>query len=154
MLFARTYKLKTNTRITDLKIRLLSKRITIDQYAYEIFEENNLIHILPDRSLSDGSVLPDVFLRLDETIDKGTNIEMKAKLRLQDEGGPFLVLVFCALLFIASLLFFLINAKEFEVLYLTTLGLGLLIFGLFWLRMQRGYFKHIRTLKSILLKNS
>jgi hypothetical protein len=154
MLFERTYSLKTNRNMADLQNLLLSKKIKIDQYEYEIFKENNNIHILPNRAVLDGKFLPEVILKLDATIFNGTNIEIKATLREQDKGGPILVLIFCALLFIASLLFFLISAKEFEVLYLTTLGLGLLIFGFFWLRMQRGYFKHIRTLKSILQKNN
>lgn len=151
MLFSRKYKVRSNSRLTDVKHRLLGKHTTVHNFDFEIYEDEGLLHIVPNREHrdDDGSILPVMHLKLNED-QQQTEVQVISELRAQDAGGPYLVLIFTILLLIGSLAFFLIDANEFEIFYLTTLGLGVLIFSIFWVKMELGYFSHVRKLKQYL----
>lgn len=151
MLFSRKYKVRSNSRLTDVKHRLLGKHTTVHSFDFEIYEDEDLLHIVPNREHrdDDGSILPVMHLKLNEA-NQQTDIQVVAEMRAQDAGGPYLVLVFTLLLLLGSAAFYLIDAKEFEIFYLTTLGLGVLIFSIFWIKMEMGYFSHVRKLKQYL----
>lgn len=151
MLFSRKYKFSSNSRLTEVKNRLLGKHTTVHNFDFEIYEDDDLLHIVPNRELrdDDGSVLPVMHLKLNEA-NQQTDVQVVSELRAQDAGGPYLVLVFTLLLLLGSAAFYLIDANEFKIFYLTTLGLGVLIFSIFWIKMEMGYFSHVRKLKQYL----
>ena len=99
MLFSRKYKFSSNSRLTEVKNRLLGKHTTVHNFDFEIYEDDDLLHIVPNRELrdDDGSVLPVMHLKLNEA-NQQTDVQVVSELRAQDAGGPYLVLVFTLLL--------------------------------------------------------
>ena len=61
MLFSRKYKVRSNSRLTDVKHRLLGKHTTVHNFDFEIYEDEDLLHIVPNREHrdDDGKTLPD-----------------------------------------------------------------------------------------------
>jgi hypothetical protein len=75
-----------------------------------------------------------------------TKVVVKSEMRKGDIGGSQLVIIFCLFLFIASALLFYVGG-EF-ILSCAMLGVGLVVFTLFCVRMQTGYFDYVRKIHS------
>ena len=58
-----------------------------------------------------------------------------------------LILIFCLFMLIGSILFFFFGKTEYASYTYTLLGLSLLLFSVFWVRMERGYFDYIRKIR-------
>jgi hypothetical protein len=67
-------------------------------------------------------------------------------MRKLDAGGPQLIVIFCAFLFVASILLF-FTSGDMKIT-LTILGFCVLIFGTFLFRMQTGYYDYVRKIRS------
>jgi hypothetical protein len=70
-------------------------------------------------------------------------------MRKLDAGGPQLIVIFCAFLFIASIILF-FTSEDLKIT-LTFLGISILIFSAFWFRMQTGYFDYVRKIREYVI---
>ena len=65
-----------------------------------------------------------------------------------------LIMVFVSFLILASLILLIVGGVKYNT-YTYTLGaIGLLIFGVFWTRMQTGYFDYIRKIRDFIKKQA
>jgi hypothetical protein len=67
-------------------------------------------------------------------------------MRKLDIGGPLLVLIFCAFLLLIS--FVLLYVQRQPQITYTLLGMSLFIYGVFYIRMQMGYYDYVRKIRS------
>ncbi len=146
MLFTRTHEFQLPITKDEFKNRLLGKHVKIHNLDFEVIEDEYGLNIIPHAEQeTDIKTLP--ITELDFREEGGrTKVVMKSSIRSLDAGGPQLIVIFCTFLFLASVILF-FTTKEMLV---TTIifGLCLLIFSVFWFRMQTGYFDYVRKIKN------
>ncbi len=73
-----------------------------------------------------------------------TKVVIGSKMRRIDAGGPLLIITFCVFLVLAALdlMYF---EREPKATY-TLLGIGAIIFGVLYVRLQMGYFDYVRKI--------
>ena len=112
---------------------------------FEVFEENHSLHIIPQtEQVYALKTLPVTHVELKEDGNK-TKVVVTTSMRKLDSGGPMLVLCFCAFLVLAS--FGLLYVGKDPVIMYSLNGMALLIFTLFFIRMQLGYFDYVRKIR-------
>ena len=67
-------------------------------------------------------------------------------MRKIDSGGPQLVVIFCAFMFIASFILLYVGGER--MITYTLLGIASTIFAVFLVRMQMGYFDYVRKIRA------
>lgn len=150
MLFSRTYQMSTKNSVDTIKSKLLGKMLKIHNLDFEIYESDNCIKIIPHAEKEkDLKTLPITHVDL---TGKGDTTDMKIsyKIRKIDQGGPYLLVTFCAFLLIGAIAFYLNHEQTLSVLML---GISIVIFGIFWAKMQTGYFDYASKIKSYLKDN-
>jgi hypothetical protein len=75
-----------------------------------------------------------------------TKIVVTSHMRKLDSGGPLLLLLFCAFLFISSFILLYVGGER-QITY-TLLGVGSAILAIFWVRLEMGYFDYIRKIQN------
>ena len=149
MIFNRTYRLQSPLSITALKDRLNLKRINVHNLDFEISEKENVLKIIPDAEHVEGlKTLPITHIGFTGNGNKGTNISLKSKPRKVDVGGPYLIVIFCLFCVLGAGLFYLINSKEYAFPSLAMVSVGLIIFVIFWIKMESGYFDYTRKIRN------
>jgi hypothetical protein len=84
---------------------------------------------------------------IDFTNDNGkTKVTVKSSIRQIDAGGPMLVVIFCVFLLIAAIILSISSGGDPKITY-TFLGLDALIYGIFWVRMKRGYLDYVHKIR-------
>jgi hypothetical protein len=148
MFFTRTYRYNSAKSADDIKHSLLGKHVRIHNLDFEIFEKDRMLRIIPHAEQETNvKTLPITHIELQGEGEK-TKVIISSKMRKIDSGGPMLILIFCAFMLIGSVLFFLFGQNEYASYTYTLLGASLLIFSVFWLRMERGYFDYIRKIRN------
>jgi hypothetical protein len=150
MLFARSYRLSTSSSVDAIKTTLLGKMFKVHNLDFEIYESDNCIKIIPHAEKeTDLKTLPITHVDL---VGKGDTTDMKVsyKIRKIDQGGPYLLVIFCLFLLIGSVAFYIYNEHTFALLML---AIGIVIFGVFWAKMQSGYFDYASKIKKYLKEN-
>jgi hypothetical protein len=151
MFFTRTHNCYLPMDKEDLINRLLGKHVKIHNIDFEVYEDEGFLHIIPHTEQEESiKTLPVTKVELTETA-KGTKVTTIFKMRQLDSGGPFLIVIFCIFLFIASIVFYFVG--EQTITY-TLLGIGMLILALFSIRMQTGYFDYIRKIQAYITGKS
>jgi hypothetical protein len=130
-----------------LKSRLIGEHVRIHQLDFEIFENDQIIRILPhDEQIGNAiKTLPITDVDLKEEGNK-TKVTITSRMRKIDSGGPFLIVIFCSFMLIASLILLYVDPKETTIPYVL-LGIALSILTLFTIRMQTGYFDYVRKIR-------
>ena len=72
-------------------------------------------------------------------------------MRKIDSGGPQLIVIFSSFLIVAAIILLFVGGER-QITY-TLLGIGTLIFTIFFIRMQMGYFDYVRKIRNY-IKNS
>lgn len=146
MFFTRTHEFSLPISKEEFKNRLLGKHVKIHNLDFEVIELDYRLNIIPHtEQVTDIKTLP--ITELDFKDDSGkTRVVIKSKMRKLDAGGPQLILIFCAFMFIASIVLFL-TAGEPKIT-LTFLAVCVLMFTIFWVRMERGYFDYVRKIRT------
>ncbi|MBL7718798.1 MAG: hypothetical protein JNL72_08180 [Flavipsychrobacter sp.] len=147
MFFTRTYKYSSAKSADDIKHSLLGKHVRIHNLDFEIFERDSVLRIIPHAEQETNvKTLPITNIELSGEGDK-THVVISSKMRKIDSGGPMLILVFCLFMLTGAALFFMVGDSEYISYTYTMLGASILIFAIFWLRMERGYFDYIRKIR-------
>jgi hypothetical protein len=147
MFFTRTYRYDSAKSADDIKHSLLGKHVRIHNLDFEIFEKDRSLRIIPHAEQETNvKTLPITHIELQGEGEK-TKVIISSKMRKIDSGGPMLILIFCSFMLIGSVMFFLFGQTEYATYTYTLLALSLLLFSIFWLRMERGYFDYIRKIR-------
>ena len=147
MFFTRTYRYNSAKSAEDIKHSLLGKHVRIHNLDFEIFEKDRVLRIIPHAEQETNiKTLPITHVEL-EGSGENTKIVISSKMRKIDSGGPMLILIFCLFMLLGSIFFFLFGKIEYASYTYTLLGLSLLLFSVFWVRMERGYFDYIRKIR-------
>lgn len=76
-----------------------------------------------------------------------TQVVISSHMRRIDQGGPTLIVIFCAFLLIAGIIGFLAGSEDYGIYTYPLLGLGVLIFLILWMRLETGYFDYVRKIR-------
>lgn len=150
MLFSRSYRLSTNKSVDSIKSILVGKHFKVHNLDFEIYERDKFIKIIPHAEKErDIKTLPITHMELEGKGDT-TQLKISYKIRKIDQGGPYLIVTFCLFMLIGAIAFYYVN--EINLTYVL-LGLCLVIFGVFWLKMRSGYFDYASKIKSYVKEN-
>jgi hypothetical protein len=154
MIFSRTYRYVSAASEEDLKGRLLGKHMKVHDMDFEVSEKGRMLKIIPHAEQETGiKTLPITHVEFKGKGGK-TQVVVTSKMRKIDSGGPMLIMVFVSFLILASLILLIVGGVKYNT-YTYTLGaIGLLIFGVFWTRMQTGYFDYIRKIRDFIKKQA
>ena len=145
MLFTRIHTYYFPLRKEELMRRLAGRHVTIHDLDFEVLDKDRKLSIVPHAELVETiKTLPITSVVFNEEGNK-TKVVVTSKMRLLDEGGPLLILTFCAFIFIAS--FFLLKVRENNLAF-TLMGISVFILGLFCIRLQMGYFDYVRKVRA------
>ncbi len=154
MLFSRTYRYQSAMPIEDIRSRLLGKRVKVHNLDFEVLEKDRQLKIIPHAERIEAlKTLPITHIRLNGKGAK-TQVVISSKMRKIDQGGPLLIVIFCTFMLLAGIIGFIAGHQEYATYIYTFLGLGLLIFIVFWTRMETGYFDYVRKLRDYVKKES
>jgi hypothetical protein len=154
MLFSRTYRYQSAMPVDDIKNRLLGKHVKIHNLDFEIYEKDRMLRIIPHaEQVTDIKTLPITHIEFSDKGDK-TQVVISSKIRKIDQGGPTILMIFVCCMLIGAILFFLLGKDEGLPLCYTLLGIALIIFSIFWVRMQSGYFDYVRKIRNYVKQES
>ncbi|SRR5690606_3033108 len=147
MIFSRTYRYKTPLLAEVIKKRLVGTHVKVHDMDFEVTEKDHFIRVIPHaEDMTELKTLPITHVRFQGAGDK-TQVVIKSKMRRIDVGGPMMVVIFCGFLFAASLLFLVFGSDEHLTMTYTLGGIALLIFLIFWFRLEKGYFDYVRKIR-------
>lgn len=148
MIFTRTRKFPSPVSKQAFMDRLAGKHIKIHDLDFEVYDQETLLKIAPHtEDLRAIKTLP--ITDVDVVKDGNTNqVVVTSKIRVIDYGGPLLIMLFCAFMFCASAVLFLLGG-ELHITY-SLFGASILVFLLFWVRMQLGYFDYVRKVENFI----
>lgn len=153
MIFSRTYRYITTMRPDDIKGKLIGKHVKVHNLDFEVYEKDRIIRVIPHAEQErEIKTLPITHVELSGKGDK-TQIVINSKMRKIDSGGPMLIVVFCIFLLIAAGVSFAVGKDMVTYTYLFG-GIGVGIFLIFWLRMERGYFDYVRKIRDYIKTQS
>lgn len=145
MFFTRTHSYQSMLSKEALMHRLIGKHVKIHNLDFEVLEKDGSLRIIPHaEQIEDIKTLPITKLDLVEQGGK-TSVKMTSKMRALDSGGPMIVMIFCVFLLITATVLYV--CKELQISAIL-LGSDILLFMIFWIRMQTGYFDYIRKIRS------
>jgi hypothetical protein len=147
MLFSRTYKYQSSLGADAIKAKLLGKHLKVHNLDFEVLEKENMIKIIPHaEQVESVKTLPITHIEFN---GKGTatQVIVSSKMRKIDKGGPLLIVIFCAFMLIAALIFLARGGIEYQNFTFGLLGISLAIFVIFWIRMESGYFDYVRKIR-------
>lgn len=154
MLFSRTYKYQSSLGIDAIKGNLLGKHLKVHNLDFEVLEKDHMIKIIPHaEQIESVKTLPITHVEFN---GKGANTQViiSSKMRKIDKGGPMLVVIFCAFMLIAALMFLAIGKADFQNFTFWLLGISIVIFAFFWIRMESGYFDYVRKIRDYIKSQS
>jgi hypothetical protein len=101
MFFTGTQRYQSPISKEDFKRRLNGNHVKIHDVDFEVMERNQSISIIPHaEQVTSIKTLPITHVDLKQD----GKVVVTTKMRKIDSGGPQLVLIFCAFMFIASLI--------------------------------------------------
>lgn len=154
MIFNRTYRYNTPLSAEDIKQRLIGKHIQVHHLDFEITEKEAMLRIIPHAEETNAiKTLPITHVEMRASGTTGTRLILTSKPRRIDVGGPYLIVIFCLFCVLGASGFYLINPRESYWPPLTMVGVGLLIFIIFWARMETGYFDYTRKIRDYVKHN-
>lgn len=146
MFFTRSFSFQSTLSREDLKRRLIGKHVKIHNLDFEVMEDEGMLSIIPHaEQIESIKTLPITFVHFNEN-DGKTKVMVRSEMRKLDMGGPMLIMIACAILFIVSGVLHYV-AQEPALTY-TLGGVGLFILLAFMVRMQTGYFDYVRKVRN------
>lgn len=154
MLFTRTYRYQSAMKVDDIKGRLLGKHVKVHNLDFEVYEKDRMLRIIPHaEQVTDIKTLPITHIEFKDKGDK-TQVVISSKIRKIDQGGPTILMVFVSFMLIGAVVAFIAGKQEGLPFTYTLLGIALVIFAIFWVRMQAGYFDYVRKIRDYVKKQS
>lgn len=154
MLFSRTYKYQSSLGADAIKAKLLGKHLKIHNMDFEVSEKEQMVKIIPHaEDVEKVKTLPITHV---EFIGSGSSSQVKitSKMRKIDKGGPMLIVMFCVFMLLMALFFFSMGTAEYQRYGLWLSGISVVVFALFWMRMESGYFDYVRKIRDYIKKES
>ena len=150
MIFNRTYRFKAPHSIDELKQRLLNNQhLQVHHLDFEIFEKDSMLKVIPHaENLTAVKTLPITHIGFLGDGDVGTKIVLKSKPRKIDVGGPYLIVIFCIFCIVGASIFYFLDPDEYSWPSIVMVGIGVLIFIIFWINMEIGYFDYVRKIRN------
>jgi len=146
MFFTKTHIFQSPVTKDDLKNRLIGNHVKIHDLDFEIIENEHQLSIIPHaEQINEIKTLPVTSVVMSEAGGK-TRVVITSKMRQLDSGGPMLILIFCSLMLIASAVLFQLGNEP--AITFTLLGISVLIFTVFWIRLEMGYFDYVRKIRA------
>lgn len=154
MIFSRTYRYNSSRAADDIRGRLVGQHVKVHNMDFEVSEKDLMLRIIPHAEQETNiRTLPITHVELKGKGDK-TQIVISSKMRKIDSGGPTLIVIFCSFMLIAALAFLMLGSKEYMSFTYTLGGISLLIFLVFWMRMEAGYFDYVRKIRDYIKKSA
>ena len=155
MFFTRHFRYDTLMPVEEIKKRLIGQHVKVHELDFEIYEKEHMIKIIPHAEQETHiKTLPITHV---EFTGKGskTHVLISSKMRKIDKGGPLILMTFCFFMLAAALIMLLSLQEEgFEVYAFPMLGVSLMVFIIFWIRLERGYFDYVRKIRDYVKKIS
>ena len=152
MLFSRTYRYNTKVGIEDIKRRLIGQHVKIHNLDFEIFEKDHMVKVIPHaEQIENIKTLPITHV---EFKGQGSQTKMiiSSKMRKIDKGGPLIIIWFTLFMLIAAVLL-----AYYAEGYINTAailgGIAVLVFVVFWIRLETGYFDYVRKIRDYIKKH-
>lgn len=144
MLFTRTQRFHSSLPKEVFVNRLIGNHVKIHDMDFEIFERGNSLRVIPHAENIDSiKTLPITHIAL-ENKGQETDVVITSHMRALDSGGPQVIMAFCLFLMMASVILLFVDGQP-QITY-TLMGIGLLIFSVFCVRLQMGYFDYVRKI--------
>ena len=151
MFFTRTKRYQSCIPTEAAKSRLIGNHVKIHDLDFEVLEKDHSLSIIPHAEQVNAiRTLPITHVDLREDGNK-TKVVITSKMRKIDSGGPQLIVIFSSFLIVAAIILLFVGGER-QITY-TLLGIGTLIFTIFFIRMQMGYFDYVRKIRNY-IKNS
>ena len=148
MIFKRTYRYNSPLQAEDIRQRLIGKHIQVHHLDFEILEREKMLKIIPHAEDTNAvKTLPITHVEMQGTGSSGTKITLTSKPRRIDIGGPYLIVIFCLFCVIGASVLYLMNPLESQWPSISMIAIGLVIFIVFWVRMEAGYFDYTRKIR-------
>ncbi|MFT4061799.1 MAG: hypothetical protein QM642_05505 [Edaphocola sp.] len=148
MLFQRTYQVNTALSVSDIKRKLVGRHLQVHELDFEVTEKEDMLKIIPHAEEEGGlKTLPITHVEMVGNGVHATKIKMVSKPRKIDIGGPYIIVIFCLFCILGASGFYVFNPKESFWPPLTMIGVGMLVFIIFWFRMETGYFDYTRKIR-------
>jgi len=153
MIFSRTYRYHSSRPADDIRDRLVGQHVKVHNMDFEVSEKDLMLRIIPHAEQETNiKTLPITHIELKGKGDK-TQVVISSKMRKIDSGGPMLIVIFCSFMLVAAVAFLLVGSKEYMSFTYTLGGISLLIFVVFWMRMEAGYFDYVRKIRDYIKKS-
>jgi len=148
MLFSRHYRYSTPAAEEEIKKRLIGQHVKIHNMDFEIYDKDRMLKIIPHAEQETNiKTLPITHVQFRDKGSK-TDVLITSKMRKIDEGGPLILLFFCFFLMGAALvMLFSIQEDGFEIYAYPMIAASLLVFIVFWVRLESGYFDYVRKIR-------
>jgi hypothetical protein len=148
-MFTRSHSYQSSLTREVLKKRLIGSHVKIHNLDFEVTDNNHVLTIIPHtEQIDEIKTLPITTVSFVEG-NGSTKVQMVSRMRQLDQGGPMLVMILIALLLITgSLLYFAFHDRLASYIIA---GVGVLIFIIFWTRLQMGYFDYVRKVRQYVI---
>ncbi len=146
MIFTRTCQYRFSIPKEHLKHRFVGNHVKIHNLDFEVQDNEHYLQIIPHaEQINSIKTLPITRLSLEEDGNK-TKVVVTTKMRKLDSGGPMLIMLFCVFMIVTSVVLYYIGQEP--LITYSMLGVTGIIFLLFFIRMQMGYFDYVRKIKA------
>lgn len=150
MIFNTTSRIKSKFSPETIKDKLLGQRVMVHQLDFEVLESNGMLKVIPHAENIDGlKTLPITHIEMQPQTEE-TTITISSKPRKIDVGGLYLILAFVVFMFAVAVYFWKAYPDETFIVPLSLLGVGVVIFVVFMIRMQSGYYDYVRKIRHFL----
>lgn len=154
MIFSRTYRYVSSVPEDDIRNRLVGKHMQVHNLDFEVSEKDRMLKVIPHAEQDTNiRTLPITHIQFKGKEGK-TQVVVSSKMRKIDSGGPMLIMAFVSILIIAALMLFILGDEKYMSYTYTLGGIGILIFLIFWMRMERGYFDYVRKIRDYVKKQT
>lgn len=150
MVFSRTYRYNSNLSAEDIRRRLTGQHMKVHNLDFEVSEKGQTLRIIPHaEEVESVKTLPITHVDFKGRGNQ-TQVVISSKMRRIDKGGPMLVVIFCLFLLIAGVVAYLVGDQDasYSMYAYVLAGIGALIFAIFWMRMETGYFDYVRKIRN------
>ncbi len=151
MLFTIKRRYKFPIPAEHLKYWFIGSQLRIHGLDFEVLENEQALQIIPHAEQVTGiKTLPVTSVELEE-VGNRTRVTVTSRLRTIDAGGPLLIIIFCAFLFLASFVLLYVGNDPLVTYFMW--AACLVILSAFVIRMQLGYFDYVRKIRAYIKSN-
>jgi hypothetical protein len=146
MIFNRTLSFKSDHQVADIKQRLLGKTVHVHNLDFEVVESNNVVKIIPHADDVVGATTLPITHVLFKSRPTDTVVRMRTHPRRIDVGGPYIVMIILAFTLLAGVALLVLVPDMYSTAGKWMVGMSLVLGGIFWIKMELGYFDYVRQL--------